>query len=105
MISFARATSVTPGQLHQNLVVLAVPGDDRLGHAQLVDAPLDRLQRLRDRFLAQLTGDVRPHREGVAAGAGRAVEDQLDVGEQLPKRRVLVGRHALDAELGRAGHA
>ena len=51
MISLARFTSVHAGQLHQDLVVAAVPRDDRLGHAQLVDAPLDRLQRLVHRLL------------------------------------------------------
>ena len=51
MISLARLTSVTPGELHQDLVVAAVPGDDRFGDAELVDPALDGLQRLVDRLL------------------------------------------------------
>ena len=47
------------GQLHQDLIGRAVAGDDRLGDAELVDAALDRLQRLVDRVFAQLDDDVR----------------------------------------------
>ena len=65
MISLRALDVGDAGQLHQNLVGRAVPGDDRLGHAQLVDAPLDRLQRLRHRLFAKLGRDVRPHRVGV----------------------------------------
>ena len=47
------------GQLHQDLIGGAVARDDRLGDAELVDAALDRLQRLVDRVFAQLDDDVR----------------------------------------------
>ncbi len=70
------------GQLHEDLIGGAVARDDRLGDAQLVDAALDGLQRLVDRVLAQLHGDVRPHREGVAARAGGAVVVRLELGQQ-----------------------
>ena len=65
---FLRAVDVGhAGQLHQDLIGGAVARDDRLGDAELVDAALDRLQRLVDRVLAQLDDDVRLEREGVAA--------------------------------------
>ena len=42
------------GQLHEDLVAVgALLRDARLGDAELVDAPLDRLARLHDRLLAQ----------------------------------------------------
>ena len=65
-------------QLHEDLIVCGVPRDDRLGDAQLVDAAVDGLQRLVDRFLAQLLGDVRPHRERVRRRRRGAVVGQLD---------------------------
>ena len=46
------------GQLHQDLVAVGLPGDARLADAELVDAALDRLQRLVDRLLAQVALDV-----------------------------------------------
>ena len=43
------------GQLHEDLIaVRALLRDARLGDAQLVDAALDRLARLHDRFVAQV---------------------------------------------------
>ena len=57
------------GQLHQDLIGGAVTRHDRFGDAELVDAALDRLQRLVDGVLAKLDDDVRLEREGVAAGA------------------------------------
>ena len=54
MISLARCTSVDARQLHDELVAgAAVLGHDRLGHAELVDAAVDRLPRLRHRVGAQ----------------------------------------------------
>ena len=100
-----RATDVGDArQLDQNLVVRAVPGNDRFGHAQFVHTALDRLQRLRDGFLAKLVRDVGAHREGVSPRARCAVEHRLDVRQELTERRVLLGRHAIDAKLRRAGH-
>ena len=62
-----------PRQLHEDLVVgLPVARDVRLGHAELVDAAIDRLQRLHDRLLAHVRCDVRLHREFVGAAGARA---------------------------------
>ena len=58
-MSLARCDVADARQLHEDLIAAAVPGHDRLGDAQLVDPPLDRLQRLRHRLVAQLIGDVR----------------------------------------------
>ena len=72
MISFARATSVTPGICTRIWSpAVAVPRDGRLGDAQLVDAAVDRLQRLHDRLLAQVLLDVRLHPEVVGAAGAR----------------------------------
>ena len=54
MISFARFDVGHAGQLHQDLIAVgALLRDARLGDAELVDAPLDRLPRLHDRLVAQ----------------------------------------------------
>ena len=43
------------GQLHENLIAAtAVARDVRLGDAELVDAAVDRLQRLHDGLLAHV---------------------------------------------------
>ena len=98
MMLFARSTSVDAGELHAQLIV-ALLRDARLGDAQFVDAPLDRLARLDDGLGAQLHDDVRPHREDVGAVEARpAFEIRLHLVGRLPERRVLRRRHALDAE-------
>ena len=56
-------------ELHENLIAgLTVARDVRLGDAQLVDAAVDRLERLDDGLLAHVLRDVRLHREVVGAG-------------------------------------
>ncbi len=101
-MSFARCTSVTPGQLHDELVEAALPRHDRFGDAELVDAPLDRLQRLRHRLLAQLVPDVGLHHVGIAAaGARLAIEDRI--GLDRGGAESLVVLDALDHELSRVG--
>ena len=89
------------GKLHHQLVGGALAGDDRLGHAKLVDAALDRLQGLRDRFLAQLVRDVRSHHVGISPGARLPVEDSVGFDRRLAERLVVLD--ALDHELRRAG--
>ena len=103
MISFARIDVGDAGQLDQDLVaVVALLRDARLGDAQLVDAPLDRLARLDDRFVAQVHLDVRLHRERVgAADARTAVEVRLHVVRGRPERRVLRLGNALHVEVCR----
>ena len=73
MISLARSTSVTPGSCTR-IWSPSAPccGDARLGDAQLVDAALDRLPRLRRPTPAAAGRDVRLHRERVAAVGPRA---------------------------------
>ncbi|PYR23908.1 MAG: hypothetical protein DMF98_17265 [Acidobacteria bacterium] len=76
--------------------------DARLGDAQLVHAPFNRLARLHHGFVPEIRLDVRPHRERVDAGAaGAAIEVGLDFRGRLTERRVLRGRHPFDAELRR----
>ena len=64
---FLRAVDIGHArQLHEDLiVVLPLLRDARFGDAELVDAALDRLARLGDRFFAQAQLDVRLHRERV----------------------------------------
>ena len=83
MISFARATSVTPGSCTRISSRLGLTRDARLGHAQLVDAAIDRLQRLIDRLLAQVALDDRLHREFVGAAGERVA---VVVGRRRPRR-------------------
>ena len=91
------------GQLHQDLVGGAVARHDRLGDAQLVDAALDRLQRLVHRVVAQLVDDVRLEREGVACRrSATAVVVDVDLGQRVAERRILVGRTPATRELRRA---
>ena len=89
-------------QLHQNLVGRALPRDDRLRHTQLVDATLDGLLGLRDRLLAKLDRNVRPHRIGVAARAGRPAEHGVHLDSRLPE--CLVVLDTFGDKLGRARH-
>ena len=92
------------GQLHQDLVVAAVAGDHRLGHAELVDPALDGLQRLVHRLLAELVDDHRLQAEGVVGPRLRPVVGEVDVDQRLAELRVLRRRHPGDAELAAAGH-
>jgi hypothetical protein len=75
-------------------------GDARLGHAELVDAAIDRLQRLLDRLLAEGALDGRLHSELVGAGGEgiAVVARHRDFIRRLPELPVLVRRHPLDAE-------
>ena len=91
-------------QLHQQVVLLrTLLRDERLGHAQLVHAALDRLLRLLDRRDGQVAGDVRLHRERVAAGARLAVVRRLERDPGLTDRGVLRRRDPGHLELRRAG--
>ena len=73
MISFARATSVTPGSCTRIWSPeLPYTRDVRLGDAQLVDAAVDRLARLHDRLLAHRPLDVGLQLELVRAAGARA---------------------------------
>ena len=87
MMFLARAMSVHARQLHDDLIAGgAVRRDDRLGDAELVDAALDRLDRLRHRLRAALHRDVRLHPERVAAAAraarGRRTSPTCCVGDR-----------------------
>jgi hypothetical protein len=87
------------GELHHDLIV-ALLRDARLGHAELVDAPLDRLARLHHRLRPQVDLHVRPHREGIGAvRSGAALEVGLNLVRRLAERGVLAGRHAVHPEL------
>ena len=102
MICLARSGLLDAGQLHEDLILAALPRDDRLGDAQLVDAALDRLQRLVDRLPAQLVLDVRLHAEGRRPRRGAAVEDRLDIDRGVAKGRLVL--NPLDTELARRVH-
>ena len=94
-------------ELHENLIAgLTVAGDVRLGNTQLVDAPVDRIERLDDSLLAEILRDVRLHREVVGAGyAGLpvVVRARLRVGDPA-EVRITILRHTLDVKArGRRG--
>ena len=90
-------------QLHQDLVAgHAVRRDDRLGHTELVDTTLDRLQRLLHRRLSQRPLDTRLHRPGVATTRPRlaVVAHLQQLAGDIPEVLVPVGGHTLDPYLG-----
>ena len=90
-------------ELHQNLVGRSLAGDDRLGDAQLVDAALNRLQRLVHSLFAKLRRDVRPHRVGLAAAGARGpAEDRIHLRCGLPEGLWIL--NARGDELRRARH-
>ena len=75
-----------PRKLDEDLVVRRpVRRHGGLGHAELVDPALDRLDRLRHGFGSPLHGDVRPHVERMRPSAGRLTSEC--------ERGQLVGKH------------
>ena len=57
--SLTRLGSSMPGQLHED-AIRSLPRDQRLGHAELVDAVADRLDGLRDRVVLDPRGAEDP---------------------------------------------
>jgi hypothetical protein len=70
-LAAANSDFLDAGDLHDDLGVAAL-ADAALGHAELVDAPLDRLDRLLERELLEASHRVVAHHEGddVAVDAG-----------------------------------
>jgi hypothetical protein len=89
-------------ELHQDLVRAAVAGDDRFGHAQLVDTTFDRLERLGHRLIAQLNRDVGLHAIRVAARLRRPVIVGIRIDCRRPEPAVVL--NPFNPELGGADH-
>ncbi len=86
-------------ELHQNLIVLGVSRDDGLGDAELIDAPLDRVERLLDDVPREVARGGRLHAKRVRAVPLDPVEGSFRRrGHVAEPQRVV---DAVDAELVR----
>ena len=85
------------GELDEDLIGVAMARHHGLGHPKLVDAVLNRANRLRHRVVRHLHRDVRLHDEPIGAARARlTVERVLDLRRQLPDQCGLCLRHPAD---------
>ena len=93
---------IDAGQLHQDLALAAADlADVGLGEAQLVDAPVDGLQRLLDRVVLQRRhhAGLHPQRPLVSGCRSIIPGPAKALVQQVAKIARPVGRHALDRDV------